>query len=343
MPNKINILKQMASAGLVGRGGASFPTAQKWAAVSDALKARERGYIIINGAEGEPGVRKDGYLLDKHPAEVIDGIDIADSFFGRKKIKKIYFFISHEYYGKYAAGIKKTLAAKKYQAIAKKFEFFVKREGLSYVCGEETALLNIIEGKRIKPRLKPPYPTSSGLHGCPTLINNTETFYNISLLANGKYDEERLYTINGAIKRPGVYRLPIGLPIKEILERTGNWPSVHFFVQTGGEASGLVLNSDQLDHAAGGAGSVMVYDAEKTDRRKLLKRWLNFYRAESCGQCAPCREGTFRLWEIINRKAIDYKLFWEIVSSLEESSFCGLGSSLPIPLKSYFENIVRDK
>jgi NADH:ubiquinone oxidoreductase subunit F (NADH-binding) len=337
----IDILKKIASAGLVGRGGASFPTAQKWAAVKDALKTKKLGYIIINGAEGEPGVKKDGYIIANYPEEVLNGVYAADQFLGSVKIKRIYFFLNHEYYQKYSAGLKKILANKKYSALAKKLEFFLKPNNLAYIGGEETALLNLIEGKKIQPRLKPPYPTASGLHNHPTLINNTETFYNVSRVLRGQYEEDRFYTITGGVKRPGVYKLPINLTIEEVLKRTGNYPAWPFFVQSGGEASGEVFNSDQLDQPVAGAGSIMIYHEEETDRRKLLKYWLKFYQNQSCGQCTPCREGTYRLWEIINKKEIDYKLFWEIVLSLEETSFCGLGSSLPVPLKSYFNNIVK--
>jgi len=338
---RTDIINKISSAGLVGRGGASFPTAQKWLAVKEALKTKKLGYIIVNGAEGEPGVHKDGYIIAEYPAEVIAGIYAADQFLGMDKIKKIYFFLSHEYYRKYAAGLKKILTAKRYSALAKKIEFFIKPEDLTYIAGEETALLNLIEGRKIQPRLKPPYPTASGLHNHPTLINNTETFYNVGRLLQNKYEEDRFYTISGAIKRPGVYRLPINLTIEDVLAKTGNRPPRPFFVQTGGEASGEIFNAAQLHHPAEGTGSIMVYDEEKTDRKKLLQHWIKFYNEQSCGQCAPCREGTYRLWAEINKKKIDYDLFWELVSSLEESSFCALGSSLAIPLRSYFNNIVK--
>lgn len=339
--SKMDILKKIAGAGLVGRGGASFSTAQKWAAVSDALKTKKLGYIIINGAEGEPGVKKDGYIIANYPEEVLNGVYLADQFLGAVKIKRIYFFLKPEYYQKYAAGLKKVLTAKKYRALGAKLEFFLKPPDLTYIGGEETALLNLIEGKRIRPRLKPPYPTTSGLHNHPTLINNTETFYNVSRVASGKYEADRFYTVSGATKRPGVYKLPINLTIEEILRRTGNYPRSPFFVQAGGDASGEVFNSLQLGQPVSGVGSVMVYDLERTNRRKLLKYWLKFYHDQSCGQCVPCREGTYRLWEMINKPEMNYKLFWEIVAVLEETSFCGLGSSLPLPLKSYFNNIVK--
>lgn len=340
--SKTSLLKKISDAGLVGRGGASFPTAQKWAAVYNALKTKKLGYIIVNGAEGEPGVKKDGYLIANYPEEIFNGVYLADQFLGSAKIKKIYFFLSHDYYQKYAAGLKKVLTKQKYRALGDKLEFFLKPENLTYIAGEETTLLNLIEGKRIQPRLKPPYPTTNGLHNHPTLINNTETFYSVSRVARGKYEETRFYTLSGALKRPGVYELPITLTIEEVLRQTDNYPARPFFVQIGGEASGEIFNSGQLNQPVEGAGSIMVYQADTTDRRKLLKYWLRFYHDQSCGQCVPCREGTYRLWEMINRPEIDYKLFWEIVSGLEETSFCALGSSLPIPLKSYFNNIVKN-
>lgn len=336
-----DILKKIADAGLVGRGGASFPTAQKWAAVKAALKTKKLGYIIINGAEGEPGVKKDGYIIANYPEEVLNGVYTADQFLGSAKIKKIYFFLNREYYQKYAPGLKKVLATKRYQALGKKLEFLLKPRNLTYICGEETTLLNLLEGKKLQPRLKPPYPTASGLHNHPTLVNNTETFYNVGRLVRDQYEEDRFYTITGGVKRPGVHRLPINLTMEEVLRRTDNYPAWPFFVQTGGEASGEVFNSNQLDRPVEGMGSIMVYHAEDTDRRKLLKYWLKFYHEQSCGQCVPCREGTYRLWELINKKEIDYRLFWDIVLSLEETSFCALGSSLPVPLKSYFNNIVK--
>lgn len=333
------IIDQISDAGLVGRGGAGYQTAAKWAAVKSALNGKKQGYIIVNGAEGEPGVKKDGYLIKHYPALVLSGVYWADQFLGPEKIKKIYVFLNRDYFKNYAPGLKKVLAEKKYHLLQAKIEFFIKPERLTYISGEESALLNLIEGKRVEPRLRPPYPTAVGLHGRPTLINNTETFYNVGLVAAGRYQEKRFYTITGAAKRPGVYELPVNLTIEEVLKKTGNFPIFPFFVQSGGEASGEVLNSDQLSRPVEGVGSIMIYDKKRTDKHKLICYWLKFYSEQSCGQCTICREGTYRLEEIINKKIFDHKLFWEIVDGLEASSFCALGSSLPIPLKSYFNNI----
>jgi len=343
MPVKNNILKKISDAGLVGRGGASYPTAQKWTAVKSALTHKQQGYIIVNGAEGEPGVKKDGYIFKHHAQAVIDGVYLADQFLGTKKIKKIYFFLNQEYYQKYQAGLRQILVTKKFQTIKDKVEFFIKPETLTYISGEETALLNLIEGKKVQPRLKPPYPTEHGLHGRPTLINNPETFYNVSLVSQGQYEERRFYTIEGFVRHPGVYDLPALATIKEVLKTTNNYPRAPFFVQVGGQASGEILNSEQLDGSVEGAGSIMVYDRNNTNEEKLFKYWINFYKNQSCGQCTICREGTYRLAEIIDRREIDSDLFWEIAAILEDSSLCALGSSLVVPLRSYFNNIFKTK
>ena len=340
MVKKTNILSLIDEAGLVGRGGASFPTAKKWIAVKEALKSKKIGYIILNGAEGEPGVKKDGYLIKYFPEEVINGILLANNFLGHNKIRKIFVFLNHEYFKNYAAGLKKILSVKKYSLLAHKIEFIVKPEILTYISGEETALINLIEGQKVEPRLKPPFPTSHGLFGHPTLINNTETFYDVSLVSRGKYLNNRCYTVNGAVKRPGVFCLPTSLSIEDVLRKTNNYPSFKFFVQVGGEASGEILNSEQLNAPVDGAGSIMVYDLKKTNKNKLLKYWINFYQKQSCGNCTICREGTYRLLELVNQKQYDKKLFQELLEVLDESSFCALGKSLPIPIKSYFANVL---
>jgi len=342
MPQISNILKKIEAAGLVGRGGAAYPTAKKWATVKAALAKRKIGYIVINGAEGEPGVKKDGYLLAHYPQEVINGVYLADEFLGSNKIQQIYFFLNRDYHKAYAPAIKKILTQTKYKKIGQKLEFIIKPEKLTYVSGEESALLSLIEGLKVEPRLRPPYPTEHGLHGHPTLINNTETFYNISLVSNERFKNLRLYTISGLAKHRGVYSLSADLTVAEVLRRTDNYPSFKFFVQVGGEASGQFLNSGQLDQLATGAGSIMVYDALKTKTDKLLRYLFDFYFDQSCGHCTTCREGTYRLWVLINHHEPDRHLMNELLDNLAESSFCALGFSLPYTIESYFKNILKN-
>lgn len=338
---KNDIISKIEDAGLVGRGGASYPVAAKWKAVKNSLKTKKRAYIIVNGAEGEPGVKKDGHILKHFSADVVNGVYLADKFLGSSKVSRIYFFLNAEYFKNYSPEIKKILALKKFFALNKKIEFFVKPEKLSYISGEETAILNLIEGKKAVPRLKPPYPFESGLNGSPTLINNVESFYDVSLVSKDKYESKRFYTLSGALKHRGVYPLESHLSIDSALRLTDNYPTRPFFVQIGGEACGEVLNSKQLELPLSGAASLMVYDLEKTDGKKLMEFWLKFFYDQSCGQCTICREGTYRLLELFNQKKYDKKLFSEILDVIEDSSFCALGSSLPIPVKSYLENIVE--
>lgn len=339
---KKNILGLIDEAGLVGRGGASFLVAKKISLVKEALKNRKEGYIVVNGAEGEPGVKKDGYILNHYSEEVINGIYLVHQFFGKQKIKHIYFFLSHDYYKKYSQKIKEVLSQKKYSSLEEKIIFIVKSEDLFYISGEETALLNFIEGKKIEPRLKPPYPTDHGLFKSPTLINNVETFYDISLVSRKQFKNERFYSINGAARHKGVYHLSAILSIEDVLRHTNNIPDFPFFVQVGGEAAGEVLNSEQLNRPVEDAGAITVYDLKNTDKNKLLNYWINFFAAQSCGNCTTCREGTYRLKELLSQKKFDKELFWDLITNLEETSFCALGRSLPVPIKSYFTNILKN-
>ncbi len=338
-----NIIDIIEEAALVGRGGAAFPVARKWQLVKTALKKQSQGYIVVNAAEGEPGVKKDAWLLDNEAESVIHGVDLAHRFLGVDKVEAIYFFLSKSYHRAYSKKIEAALAAKKFGAIKKKFHFFFKPEQPSYICGEETATLNIIEGKRAEPRLKPPFPTEKGLFNKPTLLHNVETFQNISLAQRGLYKGQRLYTLAGAVKHRGVFSLPAILSTEEVLRATGNYPDFDFFVITGGEVCGEVLRSDQLAAPVEGSGLVLVYDRKNTDGNKLLQRWLRFYEQESCGACSACREGSYRLRELHDTPGYDKEMFAALLDNLEESSLCGLGPSLPLTVKSYLENIQSDK
>lgn len=323
----MDILSKIKQANLVGRGGAGFPVEKKWAAVKDAVG--EKKYIICNASEGEPGVLKDGYLLEYRADKVIDGMKIAIDFL---QAEKAYLFLNHAYYKK----LNKKLAVLTKNS---KIEIFAKPINAGYIGGEESAILNAIESKRIEPRLKPPFPTTVGLWGCPTLINNVETFYNVSLVAADQYTNKRFYTITGDCPNEGVYELPDNLTIEKILEQTKNYPKFLFFVQIGGNASGEILNSSQLKKQVSGAGSITIYSLAKNNFKKVIKDWLDFYTNESCGQCTTCREGTFRLKEMFNQEEIDWELFNDLVNNLKNASFCALGSSLPGPINSFIKNV----
>jgi len=323
----MDILSKIQQAGLVGRGGAGFPVAKKWEAVKVALG--DKKYVVCNAAEGEPGVLKDGYILEHYPDKVIDGIKIAIDFLSAEKA---YIYLNYHYHKK--LGKKLSFLLK-----GSKIEIFVKPIKAGYIGGEESAVLNAIEGKRIEPRLKPPFPTTAGLWGCPTLINNVETFYNVSLAGSGKFANKRFYTVTGDCLNEGVYELPDNLTIEKVLKQTKNYPNFTFFSQIGGNASGEVLNSSQLKRPVSGAGSITVYSLGKNNFKKIIKGWLNFFVNESCGQCTACREGTYRLNEIFSKEKIDWPLFNILLDNLSDASFCALGGSAPVAIKSFIKNV----
>ncbi|MDD3711236.1 MAG: NADH-ubiquinone oxidoreductase-F iron-sulfur binding region domain-containing protein [Patescibacteria group bacterium] len=338
----MSIIKKIESACLIGRGGAGFPTHIKLQAVAKS-KSKVR-YLVINGAEGEPGIYKDGYIIKNHLKEFSQGVKIASDFI---KAKKIYFYLNSKYYKLYNSAIIKEFNK---AGLKGQFEIFKKPKEAGYIGGEESTILNIIEGQHLEPRLRPPFPTEKGLFGEPTLINNIETIYNIYLVSINKFSHQRFYSINLASKNIGVYSLPDDWSIAKVLRETGNYPDYKFFVQVGGDASGDVLNEKQLEQKVSGAGSITIYDLEKHQSLELIKYWLSFFVGHSCGQCAPCREGTYRLLELFEDISSSSKCqkdcllkankdFLDICENLSLSSFCALGVSAPIAVLSYFKNV----
>lgn len=330
----MTIIEKIKKANLVGRGGAGFPTHLKWQAVKNEKEKTK--YILINGAEGEPGIYKDGYILANYLEEFLEGVKIADNFI---KSDKIYFYLNHKFYNTYKNKINRL--AKKIGVKAKCI-FALKPVDSGYIAGEETTILNIIERDLVEPRIRPPFPTCSGLYGKPTLINNIETLYNVYLVSKNKYQNKRFYSVNEGPKNKGVYFLSDNLSIKQVLEETNNYPKYNFFVQIGGDASGEVFSSKQLNKKVDGAGSITIYDYKKFPAEKLFKYWLGFFRDNSCGQCTPCREGTYRLYEIFENSGIkikDHPKFQDLCDNLFLSSFCALGNAVPVAILSYFKNI----
>lgn len=339
-----DILSKIKKNKLTGKSGAGFPVWEKWAFVSkgiaDIKDKDPKYYIICNGSEGEPGVKKDEYILINYGKEVVNGMRLAMEYFSNgQKGKKVetegIIYLNPDYYKK----LEKTLRS---EIDNLPIKIFKKSHGAGYIGGEETSLLNHLEGKRVEPRFRPPFPPSKGLWGRPTLVHNIETYYDISLIEKDKFKDNRFYTINGDCLWTGVYELSGKLTIKQILEETHNYPKFEFFVQIGGDACGPILNSSQLDQIAFGAGSITIYSTLKHSPVRLIRNWLNFYINESCGQCTPCREGVYRLKEIFDKKEIDWKLADEIMNAQSESSFCALGCSVPVPILSLIKNVVLD-
>lgn len=339
-----DLIKLIKKADLRGRGGADFPVAKKWENVATSIStSNKKGVIIVNCSEGEPGVFKDAYILKNHLADFFFGLREAVNFFGLENISHLYFFTSHEYARRFLKSIEKELA-KKENKILKKIWHFSFKEGHSYLGGEENTILNIIEFSLLEPRLKPPYPSEKGLFGQPTLVNNLETFYNVGLVAQGKFKKERFYSLSGKIKNPGVYAFSEKATVEEILKKSDNLLQRDFFVVVGGDMSGEALNQKQLKRPVGGAGSIRVFLASENPR-KVVREWLEFYAKQTCGKCTPCREGTYRLLEIFQKNPEEFLKFRgevrNLLDNLATASFCALGFGIPTPFNSYAKNILK--
>lgn len=335
----MDILAKIKQADLTWRAGAYSPLFKKLSASVRALAVEEndkaKGYVVSTAAENGPGAVKDSYLLEYYPEKIINGMKIAVDFLSAKRVKTIvkgYLYINSSAY--------KKLNRKLTELIKDlPIRIFVEPPGVSYIGGEPSAILNAIEGKRIEPRLKPPFLTAEGLRGRPTFISGAETFYNISLVAAGEYAHKRFYALTGDCVSPGVYELPDNLTIIELLRQTKNYPSFSFFIQDGGLAAGEVLSSSQLNRPVGAAGQIAVHRLAGNNFKEIMKGWLDFFVNESCGQCAPCREGTYRLKQIFFKKNIDWALFNSLLDNLSDTSLCAFGGYMPIPLKSFMKNI----
>ncbi len=321
-----HIIEKIKKSGLRGRGGADFPVYLKWTMVKKA--AGERKYIVCNGSEGEPGSFKDGFILENYPGEVIFGIKIALKAVGAADA---YVYLRKDYYRKFKNNLEKIIS---------KQPIIIFQKPGGYLCGEETTLFKSIEGQRFEPRIKPPYPPQKGLWNCPTLINNVETFYYVNQIAKGNYRKTRFYSLSGQIKHPGVYEFPEDLDIKQILQKTDNWPSFDFFVQAGGGASGRILTLKELNQSVGGVGAIIVYNTKKTKPIFLMKKWIKFFLNENCGQCLPCREGVYRLNEILNQPKINWQSFEDLLFILERASFCPLGKNIVVPFQGLIKKII---
>jgi NADH:ubiquinone oxidoreductase subunit F (NADH-binding) len=330
-----DIIEGLKKANIIGRGGAEYPAHLKWTAVKDAPGTPK--YVICNVSEREPGVFKDYHILAKEPEKVFAGMKLAMQTVGATEG---IFNLNMSYEKKF----KKTFDSLLKKANDEGFKMRIYEELESYIGGEETALLNAIEGKRCEPRSKPPYPTLEGLYGKPTLIHNVETLYDAACVAEGKYEGNRFYSVSGAVDNIGVYHLPASLTVLDVLTKTKNIPKEPFFAQVGGGASGIVLNSEQLKtEKVRGTGAIIVHLLSE-DPRELLLSWLTFFQRESCGKCTPCREGTYQLVRLLeDSKEIPWKKMQPIFDVLEKTAFCGLGRAVPLPVLSYYKNVLSQR
>ncbi len=325
------IIEQLKAAGLTGRSGSNFPTWAKWNAVAQAVAAHpeRKSFVICNAAEGEPNVLKDGYILEHYPATVVAGIKIALETFGSEQA---FIYLHRSYFKKFKKILQRIIGEQKLP-----ITLFAETGG--YLCGEETTLLESLEGRREEPRLRPPFPTTTGYLGYPTLVNNVETFYCIAQIAAGKYHGERFYTITGAVPHPGVFELVEQPILGKILEDTHNVPKFKYFVQAGGGASGEIFTQSEIAAPLPLFGAITVYNQEKTNPLVLMKKWINFFHAENCGKCVPCREGVLRIKNMLESGQVNLVELRALLITLKETSFCPLGKSVYYPMESLLTKI----
>jgi NADH-quinone oxidoreductase subunit F len=366
------IIREVLASNLVGRGGAAFPTGRKWEAVAKAPALPH--YVVCNADESEPGTFKDRLLMEGDPFGVIEGITIAAYATGSERG---YFYVRGEYPladQRIGGAIGKARAAgllgQNILGSGFTFDIELRRGAGAYICGEETALFNSIEGKRGEPRNKPPFPVHVGLFGKPTVVNNVETLANIPLIiADGGAayagigtsgsSGPKLFCVSGHIVRPGLYEVPFGRTLRELIDMAGGVPGGKGIRATLlGGAAGMFIGPDKLDvpltfegtRAIGatlGSGVVMIFD-ENVDLADILTRVAAFFRDESCGQCVPCRVGTVRQEELLSRlrsgrtigsRSDELALLKEIGQAMRDASICGLGQTASNAIESAFANL----
>ena len=361
------LIKQMKDSGLRGRGGAGFPTGLKWSFMPKEVRDRPH-YLVVNADESEPGTCKDREIMRHDPHLFIEGCLIASY---AMQAHACYIYIRGEYVQErerlqaaidqaYAAG----LVGKDAAGSGWDFDIYVHHGAGAYICGEETALLESLEGKKGQPRLKPPFPAGAGLYGCPTTVNNVESIAVVgTILRRGadwfkKFGREnnagtKLFCISGHVERPCNVEEEMSIPLKTLLERhcggvRGGWDNLKAVIPGGSSVpllpkeicDDVLMDFDALkEHKSGlGTAAVIVMD-KSTDVVKAISRISYFYKHESCGQCTPCREGTGWMWRVLERmvrgessiEEIDKLL--DVAGQIEGHTICALGDAAAWPVQ----------
>lgn len=338
------VIPAIKSAGLTGRSGGGFPTAMKW-----EITAREKAdvkYVVCNADEGEPGTGKDRPILENNPRAVIEGMAICAAAVGAGEG---YIYLRGEY-ADLREGIEQAIAA----APPGPFKLQICMGHGAYVCGEETALLGSIEGKRGEVRVKPPYPGVEGLWGKPTVVNNVETFACVPYIINGAKADTRVYTVFGCVKNPGVYELASGVTIARLLEKAGGSEADVSAVLTGG-GSGTLLPYEKVKDmpftpdgckaygASYGTASVR-FISKSESLTGLVGELTAFFSEESCGMCVPCRTGMPRLLDILKGMERhgaypeDVALLRDTALHIRQNARCGFGQAAVAPVLTLIEN-----
>ena len=364
-----DILAELKTSGLRGRGGAGFPTGLKWSFMPRNQEGQK--YVVCNSDEGEPGTCHDRDILRYNPHSVIEGMAIAGFVMNatvgynyiRGEFMEPYYRFEEALKEAYDAG----LLGKDIQGSSVSFDLYNHLGAGAYICGEETALLESLEGKKGQPRFKPPFPANVGLYGKPTTINNTETFASVPeiLSRGGKWFANlgvensggtKCFSVTGNVKNPANFEVPMGTPFSKLLELAGGLKEGRALkaVIPGGSSTPLLtadtamkmtMDYDSIANAGSmlGAGSVIIMD-DSTCMVKTLTRLAHFYYDESCGQCTPCREGTGWLYRMLQRildgngKNEDLDLLLSVGEKIGGNTICALGDAAATPVESFIRH-----
>jgi NADH-quinone oxidoreductase subunit F len=357
------VIAELEASGLVGRGGAAFPTGRKWAAV-----AAEAGpkYVVANGDESEPGTFKDRRLMEDDPFALIEAMTIAGLAVGAEHGLV---YVRGEY-PEAAERLEEAVAVCRAAGLLGGdvagagfcFDVEIRRGGGAYVCGEETALFESVEGRRGEPRSKPPFPTTAGLFGRPTLVNNVETLLTAATIVEegaaghravgtGGSSGRKLFCVSGSVRRPGVFEVGFGTRLGELIGRAGGLePGRSIAAVLLGGAAGSFVRPESLDLELSydavrqvgltlGSGAVVVFD-DTVDLRSVVLRIARFFREESCGQCVPCRVGTVRQEEAVARllagadPRVEGARLDDLERAMRDASICGLGQTAGSAVRS---------
>ena len=360
------VTDEVKKSNLRGRGGACFPTGLKWTFMPK--QSAKPKYLCVNGDESEPGTFKDREIFEHNPHLLIEGTLIACYAMG---ITTAYIYIRGEY-GKWIRMMEKALA----DAYAAGYvgqnicgssfstNIYIHKGAGAYICGEESALMNSLEGQRGYPRVKPPFPAQNGVWACPTTINNVETISNVPIIIErgwewyskigaAKHPGPILVGVSGHVNQPGVYEMPTGELLLEIIYKyAGGVPGnkaikavipggSSTMILRGNQLEGIRMDADSLKAAGSSVGTAgLIVMDEDTDLIRVLTRIARFYYHESCGQCTPCREGTVWMWKILDRfvhgqgTMADVDMLMEIANNVEGNTICALGDAAAWPVQS---------